>query len=1068
MVESGEIGVKNSRMLVAPPAKPIRSVARWGLLIVLTLLFPARTAWAVKAYPFPFTLFQPDGTPVSVRMVGDERIVFHESEGGHTILRRDDGWWVYADPKSAERAALEQTPLRVGVDGLPSGWPLHVRPRLDPSILRIPFQMPRDGSIRELFLSRGYGTSREYSAPPSADAKAVNPTPLTLPVLVILVEFSDWAHTTGPGTPLPGEPDYHPVPGQPNSAASWQDLFWDPAVQGGLNHYFNEVSYGQFQWQVEVAQNGFGGGTVVNDGWYVNPNTMAYWGTDKKQGSYCNSDSANTKIYNLPQWAIAAADPDVDYAKYDTNHDGTITDAELMIFVIHARPGQENYGDDCWGGDPQHHIWSHQWILFSNVATADGVTFPSTHGYSLNPEFEPGLDRSIVPYPVLDKWFGVGVYAHEGFHTLGGPDLYDYDYDANVAGEWDLMDNGSYNGAKAGMQPSHIGTPLKFDIELSNSSSSYGWIFNADVVDLYTAPTHHQGMYQIAGLGGPSRTNVMHRVIAPNDSGEWFVLENRAPVGYYEPFLPEYGLLVWHRDISGTRDDWPYAAAVERKGWANTSSGLNASTSGAALSLDDGQTELTTISDPSNALNNDAASGLLDVRCVGAETASIGYVYGSISGPNPDFAGSSLTDPLGDNDLFLDNGETTTLTVGIANSSCAGTSALGTVFSLTVSPASDIPASAVQISPASYAIGTLAAGTTVQRDFTVVLLCDPSGYAGRSVTFAYTVTGGNFSPVAGTFTRETDKDYLLVEDMESPVGWSGTLVQDVSACTSATGHGAWIWSTDRSHSPTHSYHSPEESENICYADPEESLVSPNIIIPPGISLKELTFWHAAAIPCPQYSRARVWISVDNGGTWTRVDSFYKDGGDLTWEQTRLNLTALAGVTQFRFKFVMYTYECWSGCAGTEGWYIDDVAIIANEMQAPPCGGGTALPVPSGAETGTTPVLVSKVDGGGDPHDLVVTWDHAHCASARYHLLWGRGSGLSSYAVLGSSPSCGIVSPYAWLDTDSTESLLWFLVVGDDGAGMEGGWGTDSEGAARSAAPSGYCSTTSYSSAVCAP
>ena len=62
------------------------------------------------------------------------------------------------------------------------------------------------------------------------------------------------------GTPLPLEPDYQPIPGEPNSAQTWYDLFNDATVPGGLNHYFNEVSYGQFQWQVEVAQNGRGRG----------------------------------------------------------------------------------------------------------------------------------------------------------------------------------------------------------------------------------------------------------------------------------------------------------------------------------------------------------------------------------------------------------------------------------------------------------------------------------------------------------------------------------------------------------------------------------------------------------------------------------------------------------------------------------------------------------------------------------------------------------------------------------------------------------------------------------------
>ncbi len=165
----------------------------------------------------------------------------------------------------------------------------------------------------------------------------------------------------------------------------------------------------------------------------------------------------------------------------------------------------------------------------------------------------------------------------------------------------------------------------------------------------------------------------MHRMIAPNDSGEWLVLENRAPVGYYEPFLPEFGLIVWHRDLDGNRDDWPYRAAVERAGWANTSDGLNTSTANAAMSLDDGQTEITTDSDPSTALNDETLSGLLDTRCVGAETANLLYTYGELTGTQLDYAGSVVADPdpLGDADGFIDNGETVSLTVTVSNSLCA-------------------------------------------------------------------------------------------------------------------------------------------------------------------------------------------------------------------------------------------------------------------------------------------------------------------------------------------------------------------------------------------------------------
>ncbi len=355
-----------------------RSAGAAALLLAAVLAWPL-AVWAVKADPKPHLQYQPDGTPVMVQMAGDERICFFETEGGYTIVRGTGGWWVYADPASGRTESLQGCSLRAGIDAVPEGWPRHIRPRIPYEKFSIPMRPKNDGTVKRLFLSCGHGTSGRQQS--SGSPEAINPTPLTLPVLVIPVDFSDTAsrHTTGPNTPVAGEPGYEPIPGMANSSATWQLLFGDGSIAGGLNHY------------------------------------------------------------------------------YDESCDGVT--------------------------DPLNHIWSHQWAI-DKAVTVDGKTIPLGHSYSINPEFEPALNRGVSPPAVTDKWFGVGVYAHEGFHTLGGPDVYDYDYDATVAGEWDLMDNGSYNGVKSGTNPSHMGAPLKFDIELANATDSYGWIYTAAGINL--------------------------------------------------------------------------------------------------------------------------------------------------------------------------------------------------------------------------------------------------------------------------------------------------------------------------------------------------------------------------------------------------------------------------------------------------------------------------------------------------------------------------------------------------------------------------------------------------------
>src|SRR6185503_11205190 len=103
----------------------------------------------------------------------------------------------------------------------------------------------------------------------------------------------------------------------------------------------------------------------------------------------------------------------------------------------------------------------------------------------------------------------------------------------------------------------------------------------------------------------------------------------------------------------------------------------------------------------------------------------------------------------------------------------------------------------------------------------------------------------------------------------------------------------------------------------------------------GTNLHELTFSHAAQIPCSGYSRARLWVSTNDGASWTRWDAFYKDAGDLSWEQVSLDMSSLSGATQVRFMFALYTYTCQSGCSGTAGWYIDNIGLIVDQASGGP-------------------------------------------------------------------------------------------------------------------------------------
>jgi hypothetical protein len=112
---------------------------------------------------------------------------------------------------------------------------------------------------------------------------------------------------------------------------------------------------------------------------------------------------------------------------------------------------------------------------------------------------------------------------------------------------------------------------------------------------------------------------------------------------------------------------------------------------------------------------------------------------------------------------------------------------------------------------------------------------------------------------------------------------------------------------------------------------------------------------------------------------------------------------------------------------------------------------TPAPVPSFLAR----LLAATSDHGAS---ATITWDAANCPAANYEILYGYGSGLASWDVAGGRCAIGTSGAYIWNNlpdpgTDSSR-MLWFLVVGTDGAATEGSWGRMSSGAERGGTGSG--------------
>ena len=199
-----------------------------------------------------------------------------------------------------------------------------------------------------------------------------------------------------------------------------------------------------------------------------------------------------------------------------------------------------------------------------------------------------------------------------------------------------------------------------------------------------------------------------------------------------------------------------------------------------------------------------------------------------------------------------------------------------------------------------------------------------------------------------------------------------------------------------------------------FANPDEVWMSPNIAIPTGTGVQDLRFSYAAELPCLNYTRGRLWVSTDNGVTWSRHEDFYRDGGNLAWEEVSTSLAPYAGATQIRFLFAVYTYTCQSGCSSTRGLYVDNIGVVVSQSgpsEPPPpdtTAPTTAITAPASGATvsGTTTVTASASDNVGVTKvEFYVDGNHAATdTTAPYSFDWNTTAVAGGTHTLSSTAS----------------------------------------------------------------
>ncbi|MFN3412912.1 MAG: M6 family metalloprotease domain-containing protein [Thermoanaerobaculum sp.] len=458
--------------------------------------------WSVVVNPQRETVVQPDGSILGLVPVGDEFNFWWELPSGETVIQDREGFFCLA--VRDEHGRLQPGP-RVGSGGQISAqglMPKHLRPTVrgwGAGEFLPPLPYSRPAGIRQLA-----GAEQQ-------------------PVLVILVSFTDRP----------------PVGSQPGDFAQ---LFFT----GGLSAaaYFSQTSLGKLSLTPAAETHGTVQDGVV--GWLSlsmpHPN-RGITGSKDPAITEQQKKEASHNMRLAVKAAIEAADPYVDFSRFDTDGNGGLSRAELSLVIITA--GYESsYGGYKATYSPAN--WGHRWSLGNFNDGIGPVPAPVVDGVRVADYAFDGGYTSFGEWMQSNASNGhrstIGVMVHElGHDVLGLPDLYDTDGSSAGVGGLCLMGTGSW-----GCEPPCYGGELP--VLLS------AW---SRVVTEIVSPRDALGSDLVRVFPAVSGGDVVR--LGTGVGNEYFLLEQRRAQAFDRGLLrwdlafeAHRGLAIWHVDESQT------------------------------------------------------------------------------------------------------------------------------------------------------------------------------------------------------------------------------------------------------------------------------------------------------------------------------------------------------------------------------------------------------------------------------------------------------------------------------------------------------------------------------------
>ena len=492
----------------------------------------------------PVTVNQPDGEELHLLASGDEY---------NNWLHDADHYTVLQDPITGYYVyAVEGA----GGDVAPSIYQVGKVKPADVGLKQGVKRSPK--KIQERFRDREGAAPKGSPLQPQLILKA--PQKGNINNLVIFIRFSD-------------------SPALSHNIDYYKDMFnSDSSGFNSMKNYYREASYNQLA--INTTFYPAPSGTTIQSYTDSHPRNyyQAYHAVTNPDG-YRTKAQRTTREHSLLKNAVEAVRDQVPSdLLIDGDNDGKV---DNVCFIIQGSPMGWN-----------SLLWPHMWSLYSYDVMINNKQV-STYNFQL----ETATDKD-----------GVGVLAHEMFHSLGAPDLYHYDYNKEIspASKWDLMDN-NLN------PPQHMAAYMKMQ---------YGKWFDS------IKPITASGTYTLNPLTSP--TNNAYKIASPNSSTEYFVLEYRKKTGTFESSLPSEGLLISriNTDRRGKgNDEANYAKQIYDELYIYRPGGTaeaDGTPDDATFSKGSGRTAINVGTDPSSFLSDGSAGGL-KISNIGAVGDTISF-----------------------------------------------------------------------------------------------------------------------------------------------------------------------------------------------------------------------------------------------------------------------------------------------------------------------------------------------------------------------------------------------------------------------------------------------------------